>query len=226
MAASYFADRGEAPTHVRMPDSGQIRPERFPFRYGSRSRVPARRSGTSGMLQPDSAGIRPEQESCPGFRHPKNQNESRNVQPSKTTATTEATTSCGKTQSWVSPPTIMKWAWTRVRQTGLMRIIILIIFISWKKLEVRWCASQVPRKYYTCEHWIRIGKKIVSDAIPVARWQMFSPMTLVMTSAWMICSSRSSKAMDRPKSPDWMPTMARLTRSSIDGLRQWKLVLF
>ncbi len=34
------------------------------------------------MLWPDSAGIWPEQESCPGFRHPKNWNENRNVQPS------------------------------------------------------------------------------------------------------------------------------------------------
>ena len=62
---------GAAPTHVHKQDSGQIRPERFPVRYGSR--VPARRKGgTSGMLRPDSAGIRPEQESCPGFRPPKN----------------------------------------------------------------------------------------------------------------------------------------------------------
>ena len=60
---------GEAPTHVRMPDSGQIRPECFPVCYGSR--VPARRKGgTSGMLRLDSAGIWPEQESCPEFRHP------------------------------------------------------------------------------------------------------------------------------------------------------------
>ena len=71
-----------ASMHVRMPDSGQIRLERFPVRYGSR--VPARRKGgTSGMLRPDSAGIQPEQESCPGFWHPKNRNESRNVQPRK-----------------------------------------------------------------------------------------------------------------------------------------------
>ena len=66
--------------HVRMADFCQIRPERFPVRNGSR--VPARRKGrTSGMLRPDSAGIRPEQESCPGFCHPKNGNENRNVQP-------------------------------------------------------------------------------------------------------------------------------------------------
>ena len=73
---------GEAPTHVvHKQDSGQIRPERFSVPYGIR--VPAHRKvGTSGMLRPDSAGIRPEQESCPGFRHPKNRNESRNVQPS------------------------------------------------------------------------------------------------------------------------------------------------
>ena len=41
----------EAPTHVHKQDSGQIRPARFPVRYGSR--VPARRKGgTSGILQP------------------------------------------------------------------------------------------------------------------------------------------------------------------------------
>ena len=71
---------GAAPTHVHKQDSGQIRPECFPVRYGSR--VPARRKGgTSGMLRPDSAGIRPELESCPGFRPPKNRNENRNVPP-------------------------------------------------------------------------------------------------------------------------------------------------
>jgi hypothetical protein len=70
-----------APTHVCMPNSGQIRPERFPVQNGSR--VPAfRKGGTSGMFLPDSAGIRPEQESCPGFQHPENRNENRNVQPS------------------------------------------------------------------------------------------------------------------------------------------------
>jgi hypothetical protein len=75
------ADRGEAPTHVYKQDSGQIRPERFPVRLGSR--VPAhRKGGTSGMLRPDSAGIRPEQESGPGFRPPTNRNENRNVPPS------------------------------------------------------------------------------------------------------------------------------------------------
>ena len=42
-----------APTHAHTQDSGQIRPELFPVRYGSR--VPARRKGgTSGMLRPDS----------------------------------------------------------------------------------------------------------------------------------------------------------------------------
>jgi len=78
----YFADRGgAAPTHVQKQDSDQkIRPECFPVRYGSR--VPARRKGgTSGMLQPNSAGILPEQESCPGFRPPKKRNENRNVPP-------------------------------------------------------------------------------------------------------------------------------------------------
>jgi hypothetical protein len=68
----YFADRGGELLRMyisRMQDSGQIRPERFPVRY--RSRVPARRKGrTSGILRPDSAGIRLEQESCPGLRHP------------------------------------------------------------------------------------------------------------------------------------------------------------
>ena len=67
---------------LRMYISGfrSIRPERFPIRYGSR--VSARRKGgTSGMLRPDSAGIRPEQESCPGFRHPRKRNKSRIVQP-------------------------------------------------------------------------------------------------------------------------------------------------
>ena len=64
------ADRGEAPTHEYKQDSGQIRPERFPGRYGSR--VPARRKGgTSGMLRPDYAAIRPEQESCLDFATPK-----------------------------------------------------------------------------------------------------------------------------------------------------------
>ena len=57
------------------------------------------------------------------------------------------------------------------------------------------------------------------------RWKMFLPMTWAMMSAWTIHSSSSLKAMDRPKSPDWMPTMARLTRSSIDGPRQWKIAL-
>jgi hypothetical protein len=75
------ADRGEASTHVYKQDSGQIRPECFPGRYGSR--VPARRKGgTSGMLRPDSAGIRPQQESGPGIRPPTNRNENRNVPPS------------------------------------------------------------------------------------------------------------------------------------------------
>ena len=58
-----------APTHAHTQDSGQIRPELFPVRYGSR--VPARRKGgTSGMLRPDSTGIQLEQESCPGFCPP------------------------------------------------------------------------------------------------------------------------------------------------------------
>ena len=57
-----------APTHAHTQDSGQMRPELFPVRYGSR--VPARRKGgTSGMLRRNSAGFRPEQESGPGFRH-------------------------------------------------------------------------------------------------------------------------------------------------------------
>ena len=69
-----------APTHLRMPDSGQIRPEHSPVQNGSR--VPAcRKGGTSGMFRPESVVIRPEQECCPGFRHPKNRNKSRNVQP-------------------------------------------------------------------------------------------------------------------------------------------------
>ena len=80
MAVSYFADGGGSSYHVHKQDSGQIRPEHFLVRHGSR--VLAHRKGrTSGMLRPDSAGIRPEQESCPGFCHPKNGNENRNVQP-------------------------------------------------------------------------------------------------------------------------------------------------
>ena len=71
---------GAAPTYVHQQDSGQIRPENFPVRYGSR--VPARRKGgTSGMLRPDSAGIRPEQESGPEFGPATNRNENTNVPP-------------------------------------------------------------------------------------------------------------------------------------------------
>ncbi len=55
--------------HVHKQNSSQIRPERFPVRYGSRV-LAQRKGGTSGMLQPDSAGNRPEQESGSGFRHP------------------------------------------------------------------------------------------------------------------------------------------------------------
>jgi hypothetical protein len=70
-----------APTHAHMQDSGQIRPELFPVRYGSR--VPAcRKGGTSGMLRPDSAGIQLEQESCPGFWPPQKWIKNRNVPPS------------------------------------------------------------------------------------------------------------------------------------------------
>ncbi len=46
------------------------------------------------MFRPDSAGIRPEQESCPGFPHPKNWNKSRNVQPSPSILAVHSDTSC------------------------------------------------------------------------------------------------------------------------------------
>jgi len=57
--------------YVHKQDFGQIRPERFPVCFGRRVSA-LRKGGTSGMLRPDSAGIRPEQESCPGFRPKKN----------------------------------------------------------------------------------------------------------------------------------------------------------
>ena len=84
VAGNTFRSHADSWKLRRMYISGfrSYRPERFPVQNGRR--VPARRKGgTSGMFRPDSAGIRPEQESCPGFRHPKNRNESRNVQASR-----------------------------------------------------------------------------------------------------------------------------------------------
>ena len=83
VAGNNFRSHADSWKLLRMYISGfrsNNRPERFPVQNGRRV-LARRKGGTSGMFRPDSAGIRPEQESCTGFRHPKNRNESRNVQP-------------------------------------------------------------------------------------------------------------------------------------------------
>ena len=60
-----------------------VKLDRNAFRFASATEVGFRpvEKAEHGMLWPDSAVIRLEQESCPGFRHHKNWNENRNVQP-------------------------------------------------------------------------------------------------------------------------------------------------